>query len=194
MKESSRMVMPFSFSFSSISEWLDPLGADVVHDLDPLPLLHVEDRQLAEDAVGIPDVANVDRQIVEEARGPQPPEVAHQGLFERLVVGNPPVLARTAGACLDVIKVGVRIDDGRPALLLETEHVAVEDRTRRSRRRAGRRRYLLPAEHGRQRQGDDLRRRSRRGCLGSPGPPGAQPARLGRRNRRRRRLGSGTRC
>ena len=44
--------MPFSFSFSSIfvcSSFFEP---DVVDDLDPLPLLHVEDDVLADDAVG----------------------------------------------------------------------------------------------------------------------------------------------
>ena len=43
--------MPFFFSFSSIFDCSTFFDADVVDDLDPLPLLHVVDDDLADDAV-----------------------------------------------------------------------------------------------------------------------------------------------
>ncbi len=80
MNESSRMLMPFSFSFSSIFDWLDLVGADVVDDLDPLPLLHVEDDELADHAVRVADVADLDarssRKFVAHSRLKSPTSVS----------------------------------------------------------------------------------------------------------------------
>ncbi len=58
----------------------------VVDDLDALALFHVEDDDLADDAVGEAVVVRLDREIVEKVRGPQAVEVlANQLLGGRRV-------------------------------------------------------------------------------------------------------------
>ena len=57
---------------------VDLVGADVVDDLDPLPLLHVVDHDLPDHAIGEAHVAHLGNQIVEEVRTPQPLEVGRR--------------------------------------------------------------------------------------------------------------------
>ena len=59
---------------------LDLLRADVVDDLDALPLLHVVGDQLADHAVREHVVVGLDREVVEEVGGPQPLEVVADDL------------------------------------------------------------------------------------------------------------------
>jgi hypothetical protein len=70
MKESRRIVIPAPSARSSILVW-STFGADVVDDLDPLPLLHVVGHQLADDAVLEDVVVDLDREVVEEVRVPE---------------------------------------------------------------------------------------------------------------------------
>ena len=153
------MVMPFFLQLLVDGGVIDLVGSDVIHDLHALTLFHVEDRQLAHHPVGVADVTHIHREIVEEIGRPQPAEVADERLLERLIVGSPAVFPRVTRARLDVIDVGVRVDHRRPALLLEAEHVSVEDRPGAGRRRTGRRGHLLAADHGGQRQNTRLRSR-----------------------------------
>ena len=62
---------------------LDLLRADVVDDLDALPLLHVVGDDLADRAVGELVVADVNPQVVEEVRVPQAMEVVLDRLLGR---------------------------------------------------------------------------------------------------------------
>ena len=92
---------------------LDLLRPDVVDDLDALPLLHVVGDDLADRPVGELVVADVDPEVVEEIGVPQAVEVVLDGLLARVVVGDPLVLRRGAELLLDVIQVGLRLDDRR---------------------------------------------------------------------------------
>ena len=165
MKVSRRICAFASFSFSSIFVVLDLLRADVVDDLDALPLLHVVGDDLADRAVRERVVADVDREVVEEVRAPQPLEVVEEGLLGAVVVGHPDALGRAARLELDVIEVGLRVDERRVALRLEAGRDEQHDRAGAG-RRLGQRRRLLAAD-GRCGQG-----RRRLGRLG----PGSQRA------------------
>ena len=78
----SRRICAFaSFSFSSIFDVSIFFDADVVDDLDALPLLHVVGDELADDAVRERVVADLDRQVVEEVGVPQPLEVVAGSIF-----------------------------------------------------------------------------------------------------------------
>ncbi len=95
---------------------LQLLAADVVHDLDALALLHLEDDALADDAVRVVVVDDLDRQVVEEVGRPEPLEVLEQRLLGLLGVGRPHVSRRPRDLRLDVIEVRLGVDDRRPAL------------------------------------------------------------------------------
>ncbi len=163
MNESSRIWSCFSFSLSSIFDWSTLLGADVVDDLDPLPLLHVVDHDLPDHAIREAHVAHLGNQIVEEVRAPQPLEVGNDCPFGIVVVRRPDIRGRPAHALrqLDVVDVGVRLDHREAALLLETRHDLVQHRRGIGRRELGRRRHGQPADGCREverRIGRSLRR------------------------------------
>ena len=75
-------------------------------------------------------VLDADREVVEEVRRPQPLEVLADDLLGRLVVRHP----LRSGSCrrphLDVIEVGIGLDDGEAALLFEAGHDLVDHRSR----------------------------------------------------------------
>ncbi len=148
---------------------LDLLGADVVDDLDALPLLHVVGHDLADRAVGELVVADVDEQVVEEVGVPEPVEVLEDDLLAVVVPGNPHALRRQAGLQLDVVDVGLGLDDRGVALGLEARGDEQDHRSA-----AGRwlctRHLRLPADRHRrqrrlvlrgQRQGDQRQRHCR---------------------------------
>ena len=135
----------------------DLLGADVVDDLDALPLLHVVGDELADHAVGEGVVLDVDPEVVEEVRVPQTMEVVEDGLLARIVVRDPDALGRPARFQLDVIQVGLRVDERRAALRLEAGRDQVDDRARTGGRERARGWHLLTADQLRV----PLRRRSR---------------------------------
>ena len=109
---------------------VDFFQALVVDDLDALPLLHVVDDHLADDAVGEPVILDPDRQVIEEVGRPQPLEVFANDLLDRLVVRHPlPGLGvAQPGLHLDVIQVGIRFDDRKASLLFEAGHDLVDHR------------------------------------------------------------------
>ena len=132
---------------------LDLLGADVVDDLDALPLLHVVGHDLADRAVGELVVADVDEQVIEEVRVPQPVEVLEDDLLAVVVPGNPHALRRQAGLQLDVIEVGLGLDDRGVALGLEARRDEQDHRSAAGRRLCTRRLRLPADRHRRQRRG-----------------------------------------
>ena len=138
---------------------LDPLGPDVVDDLDALPLLHVVDDDLADDAVGEGVVAHVDPEVVEEVGRPQPLEVLEDDLFSAVVVRAPELLGRLADDVLElgVIEVGLEVDQRDVALRLEAEGDLPEHRSRVGGREV-RRGVYLRAAHGQRRPGGRRRR------------------------------------
>ena len=83
----------------------------VVDDLDARPLFHVEDDVLAHHAVGVRRVARPRSEVVEEVGRPQPLEVLEQRLLGLLVEGHPDAVERPARLRLDVIEVGLRLDE-----------------------------------------------------------------------------------
>ncbi len=172
MNESRRMLMLFSFSALFDLRLVDLLQALVVDDLDPLPLLHVVDDQLADDAVRERVVLDPDGQVIEEVGRPQPLEVFANDLLGRLVVGHPPVRRADWPAQLDVVEVGVRLDDREATLLFE----AGDDLVHHGSRSVGRHACGGSGRAGRRRSG--------------PVPPaGAWAAVAGRLDRRRGRRG-----
>ncbi len=129
---------------------LDLLRADVVHDLDPLALLHVVGDDLAEGAVGKLVVGGFNPQVVEEVGVPQPVEVVHDHFLGRVVVRHPDTPRRDARLQLDVIEVGRRFDHRLVALRLEARRNE-QHHGPRIRRRLRRGPGLLAAHgHGRQ--------------------------------------------
>ena len=133
---------------------LDFLRAEVVDDLDALPLLQVVGDDLADRAVGELVVADVDPQVVEELRVPQPVKVFFERFLRVRVVGQPHALRRLALFQLDVIEVGLRLDDGLVALGLEARRDEQHDRWR-----SGRRLGQRPRRHA---TDGDCRKRLRR--------------------------------
>ncbi len=107
---------------------VDLLVALVVDDLDPLPLLHVVDDDLPHHAIGEGVIDDLNAQVVQEVRRPQPLEVRHHRLLGGLVVRHPSILGRGAAPELDVVEVRVGLDDRRAALLVEAEQDLVDDR------------------------------------------------------------------
>jgi hypothetical protein len=90
---------------------LDLRGTRVVHDLHARPLFHVVDDAVAHDAVGERLVDLFNPQVVEEVGGPQPLEVVAQLLLSLFVIRRPEVLGRSAEGRLDVIEIGLGLDD-----------------------------------------------------------------------------------
>ena len=119
---------------------VDLLQTFVVDDLDPLPLLHVVDDHLADDAVGEGVVLDPDCQVIEEVGGPQPLEVFANDLLDGLVVRHPlPGLGVAEPRLhLDVIEVGIGFDHREAALLFEAGDDLIDHRPRaRWRERSG---------------------------------------------------------
>ena len=118
---------------------------------------------------------------------PQPLEVADDGLLDLVVVRHPLVRRRQADAALhlDVIQVGLDLDDREAALLLEAGHQLVDDGRRVGRRQLGRRRDGQSADGRRQ---VERRVRSGGGTCGSRGG-GRRRRRSGRRRLRGRPSG-----
>ena len=116
---------------------LDLLRADVVDDLDALPLLHVVDDELADDAVRERVVA---RSRSTGCRGSWCPRAAGSrrriDLFGLFVVGHPDVCDGWLGFELDVIEVG--LGSMSDALPWASKHgpIQVDDRAE-NRRAAG---------------------------------------------------------
>ena len=120
----------------------------VVDDLDPRPLFHVVDDPLADHPVRVGIVVHLNPQVVQEVGRPQPLEVVEQHLFRGVGVGRPDAVTRPAGLCLDVIQVGLRLDerlvDGvKPQLDRANDRRGTvrgcpDRRLRRGRRRLGR--------------------------------------------------------
>ena len=131
---------------------LDGLRADVVDDLDALPLLHVVGDDLADRAVGELVVGRLDEQVVEEVRVPETVEVLFDRLLGGIVVGDPDAFGRPALFQLDVIKIGLRLDHRRAALRLEAGAEGEDDRRRAGRRLRARRGRLLAAERDRRKR------------------------------------------
>ena len=150
---------------------LDFFRPHVIDDLDSLPLLHVVGDDLSHHTIGERVVAHVDPKVVEEVRRPQAPEIFEDRLFSGVGVRHPDALRRLARLELDVIKVGLIVDQRRPALRFETRRDKEHHRTGVGRRQRARRRHLLAADgNGRGR----LRLSRRGGLLGSDdGRPGA---------------------
>ncbi len=155
----------------------DLLRADVVDDLDALPLLHVVGDDLADRPVGELVVADVDPEVVEEIGVPQPVEVVQDGLLARVVVVDPLVLRRGAELLLDVIQVGLRVDDRGVSLRLEARGDE-EDHGRVPGGRLGARGNLLAA---------DVSRRQGRGRLLWAAAGAAALERQGRHGKRTQR-------
>ena len=83
----------------------------VVDDLDPLALLHVVGDQLADHAVGEGVVRGLDREVLEEVRGPEALEVVEHPPFGLVGIRHPDPVARPARLGLDVIEIGLRFDE-----------------------------------------------------------------------------------
>jgi hypothetical protein len=118
---------------------LDRLRSGVVDDLDPLALLEIERDVLADDAVAVRDVGDVDPQVVEEPGVPQPLEIVERGLH---VVRGPDLLRGTARLRVHVVQVGLRIDDRQIALGRERDLDDPDERRRAGRRLIRGRRVL----------------------------------------------------
>ncbi|MEZ5284458.1 MAG: hypothetical protein R2712_06550 [Vicinamibacterales bacterium] len=88
------------------------VGAGVVHDLDPRPLLHVVHDPLADHAVTVGVVVHLDPEVVEEAGAPEALEVLEQRLLGVIRIGHPHPVGRPAGLGLDVVEVGLGLDEG----------------------------------------------------------------------------------
>ena len=149
---------------------LDLLRADVVDDLDPLPLLHVVDDVLADDAVVVRRVGHLNPQVVEEVGLPQPVEVLEHVL---LVVRHPAALRRHARPRVDVVQVGLRVDHR----LVDGVELELDEPHERPRvgRRQGRRLGRLGL--GRARRVGRLRRRRRhQQRQADHGPAGGSPS------------------
>src|SRR4051812_17661299 len=142
----------------------DFLRADVVDDLDALPLLHVVGDDLPDGAVRERVVIRLEEEVVEEVGVPQPMEVFLDGLLAAVVVRNPDAFGRAALFQLDVIEIRLRLDHRRAALPFEARAEGEDDRRRAGGRLRARRGSLLSAERDR-RQGFCRRRlrRQRRG-------------------------------
>ena len=181
---------------------LDLLRSDVVDDLDALPLLHVVEDDLADDAIAEDVVVGFRRQVVEEVGGDQALEVRDDDLVDLLVIRHPFVLGGHADVALhlDVVEVGLGVHGGRSPLLFEAR-ADLEDHRTRSRGWQVRRRSDLvdppairldtgrpggrrPLGRGRLGRGRRGRGRLRHGRLGSLGRPRW-------RSQRRRRKGHG---
>ena len=108
---------------------LDLARPGVVDDLHARPLFHVEDHALADDAVLVGLVDRLDPQVVEEVGPPQPPEVVADLLLGGLVVGHPHAIGAAARLRLDVIQVGLRLDQ-RLVDRVEAELEEANDRAR----------------------------------------------------------------
>ncbi len=134
---------------------VDLVGADVIDDLDPLALLDVVDHQLADHAVAERDVADDDRQVVEEVGRPEPFEVGEDDLLGLIGERHPFLLVRIADQILelDVVDVGQRVDHVRPALRGETGQQGVDVGAGIGRGRGARRRHLEVAHGGGELQG-----------------------------------------
>ena len=148
---------------------LDGLAADVIDDLDALPLLHVVGDDLADRAVGELVVGRLDEQVVEEVRVPETVEVLFDRLLGGIVVGDPDAFGRPALFQLDVIQIGLRLDYRRAALRLEAGAEGEDDRRRAGRRLRARRGRLLAAERDRRKRlALACARRRRRRLRGRP--------------------------
>ena len=132
--ESRRSEMPASFIFSSTLVRSTLLRPGVVDDLHARALFHVVDQALADHVVRVGIVVDLDPQVVEEVRAPQPLEVVEDQLLGVVGVGHPHAIGRAAGLGLDVIEVGLRLDQ-RLVDRMEPEL----DRTHHRRRTGGRR-------------------------------------------------------
>ena len=129
---------------------LELLRPGELDDLHPLPLLHVIDDDLADHAVGERVVLNVHPQVVEEVRVPEATEVGLDDAFNLIVVGRPGPLRWTAHPLLelDVIEVGLDVDQGDVPLRLKAGAEQPEDRSRTGRGQliGRRRRHVDPAD------------------------------------------------
>ena len=115
-------------------------AGEIGADLDALPLFHVVGDHLADHPVRERVVGGLDPQVVEEVGVPEAIEVFADRLLDRLVVGHPVALRRRARLELDVIQVGLGLDDRLVALGLPAREDQVDDRPRSGRRqRRGRR-------------------------------------------------------
>ena len=100
---------------------IDLLAPLVGHDLDAIPFLHVIRDDLSDHAVGEGVVVDLDRQVVEEALIPHPFEIIAKHLLGRVVVREPLPLARLTRFEPDVIEIGLAVERGVAALLIEAQ-------------------------------------------------------------------------
>ena len=198
MKESRRMLMLSSLSFSSIFVCSIFLRAGVVDDLDALPLLHVVDDELADDAVrdtasSLTSIDRSSRKLVAHSRL----KSSRTRLLRRCTAPRRRRDGRL-GLRLDVIEVGLRLDrptrcpapgtqldeaddrrrsGGRqPRGLLPGRRWAAPARATAAGRRLGGRAWRLARRSGRRRRPpatapEPARRRSRRRCRRRTRPP-----------------------
>ena len=141
---------------------LDLGRAGVVDDLHARAFFHVINHTLRLHAVFERLVDRLNPQVVEEAGRPQPLEVVEQRPLGRLVVRHPHALGRAAERRLDVIEVGLRLDD-RFVDRVEPDLGLRNDRARSGRRltpRGGRLGGRGRGRLGRRRSLDDWRCRS----------------------------------
>ena len=89
---------------------LELLRADVVDNLDPLPLLHVVGDNLADRAVRKLVIGGFDEQVVEELGAPETGEIVVDRLFGISIPRHPLAPRRRARLELDVIEIGLRLD------------------------------------------------------------------------------------
>jgi len=143
----------------------------VVDDLDPLPLFHPEDDQLADNTVRQHVILQLDGEVIEKTGSPQPAEVREDDLFGVVVIQDPAADRRLARSELDVVDVGLRINERRATLRLEAERIR-EDNRGRAGWRQPRRLRDLHATHGREygRRGRRLLARRARRSRGSRCP------------------------
>ena len=147
---------------------LDFFGAFVIDGvLDALALLHLVEDDLADDPVRERIVNGLDREIGQEIGGPERFEILREHLLDGGVVRLPLVLGGQADVVLplDVIQVGLRLDERHIPLLFEAEDDVVHDRsgTRRRIVHRGADRKSPVAEGNRRPGRRRARRRRRRG-------------------------------
>ncbi len=104
------------------------LRPDVIDDLDALALLHVVGQDLADRAIRERVVLDVDEEVIEEVRAPQPMEIFLDRFFGLVRIRNPYAFRRAALLQLDVIQVGLRLDERLITLRLEARCNEEHDR------------------------------------------------------------------
>ena len=141
---------------------LDFLGADVVDDLDALPLLHVVGDDFSDRAVGEFVIRVFDPEVVEELGVPETIEVGVNHVQALAGPRHPLVSRGRAEFQLDVIQVGLWFDHRGVALRVEARRDIQHDGAGPGRRLSQRRRLLATDRRRRQRRGLGLARTGRR--------------------------------